>query len=261
MQYCFLFLVAALATTVGAITGMGGVIIKPVLDATTELDAMTVSILSSSTVFTMSVVNIIQHLRKKTPFPYRVALPIAACALIGGSFGQLLLEHMFSTSSDTHTVTLIQNVLLFLLLILTLLYTFKKDNIPTLFLKGAVPAGLTGLVLGLLASFLGIGGGPFNVAVLMLLFSVNIKEAAVCSILTILFSQGAKLIHVLVKGEFPAISPASLIIMLCGAVLGGWLGTSLQRRLTPHSVERCYLCVQILMLALTCNIINNFLCF
>ena len=54
MQYCFLFLVAALTTTVGAITGMGGgVIIKPMLDATTELDAMTVSILSSATVFTI----------------------------------------------------------------------------------------------------------------------------------------------------------------------------------------------------------------
>ncbi len=36
-----------------------------------------------------------------------------------------------------------------------------------------------GLILGFLASLLGIGGGPINVSLLMLLFAMPIKEATI----------------------------------------------------------------------------------
>src|SRR5699024_3827663 len=38
-----------------------------------------------------------------------------------------------------------------------------------------------GFILGVLAAFLGIGGGPFNVAILALCFSMNAKESALRS--------------------------------------------------------------------------------
>lgn len=52
------FLIALLATTAGAMTGMGGgVIIKPLLDLLGDYDAATIGVLSALTVFVMSLVS------------------------------------------------------------------------------------------------------------------------------------------------------------------------------------------------------------
>ncbi|WP_148793570.1 sulfite exporter TauE/SafE family protein, partial [Enterococcus faecium] len=55
---------------------------------------------------------------------------------------------------------------------------------------------ICGGVLGFLASFLGIGGGPVNVSLLMLMFALPIKEATLYSLSTIFFSQLAKLVTI-----------------------------------------------------------------
>lgn len=60
------FVVVWIATTAGALTGMGGgVIIKPVLDVIGEYDAATIGVLCSCTVFTMSIVSIHKQVRQK----------------------------------------------------------------------------------------------------------------------------------------------------------------------------------------------------
>ena len=59
MQYILYFLIAIGATTVGSLTGMGGgVIIKPLMDVMQGFDVETIGVLSSITVFCMSVVSI-----------------------------------------------------------------------------------------------------------------------------------------------------------------------------------------------------------
>lgn len=59
MQYVLYFLIAIGATTVGSLTGMGGgVIIKPLMDVLHGFDVQTIGVLSSLTVFSMSVVSI-----------------------------------------------------------------------------------------------------------------------------------------------------------------------------------------------------------
>ena len=64
MQYILYFLIAIGATTVGSMTGMGGgVIIKPLMDVIQGVDVETIGVLSSITVFCMSVVSIGKHIQ------------------------------------------------------------------------------------------------------------------------------------------------------------------------------------------------------
>ena len=59
MQYLFYSLICLLATTLGAISGIGGgVIIKPVLDATASISVSQISFLSGCSVLAMSIVEI-----------------------------------------------------------------------------------------------------------------------------------------------------------------------------------------------------------
>lgn len=61
MLYIFYFLICIAATTLGAISGIGGgVIIKPVMDALSGMGVSTISFLSGCTVLTMSVVSILR---------------------------------------------------------------------------------------------------------------------------------------------------------------------------------------------------------
>ena len=58
-------LIAIPATTIGALTGMGGgVNMKPVMDMLAQYDVASISMLSSITVFTMSVVSLAKHRSK-----------------------------------------------------------------------------------------------------------------------------------------------------------------------------------------------------
>ncbi len=52
----------------------------------------------------------------------------------------------------------------------TLLYTIRKDRLTMLQVRNPAVCVLIGLGLGMLGTFLGIGGGPFNMAVLFFFF-------------------------------------------------------------------------------------------
>ena len=111
------FLVAIGATTVGALTGMGGgVIIKPVLDLLGQYDAATIGILSSVTVLTMSIVSIGKQIRQKASIRLEIALPLALGSVLGGWLGDGCLDVVLQ-HQDNSRVVILQNVLLGLLLL------------------------------------------------------------------------------------------------------------------------------------------------
>ena len=89
------FMVVWIATTAGALTGMGGgVIIKPVLDVIGEYDAATIGVLCSCTVFTMSIVSIHKQVRQKAKIDLSIALPLSAGSILGGWSGERLLRYI-----------------------------------------------------------------------------------------------------------------------------------------------------------------------
>ena len=111
------FLIAIGATTVGALTGMGGgVIIKPVMDVIGAYDAATIGVLSSITVFSMSVVSIGKQMLARTSIPFGTAIPLAIGSVAGGQLGQLMLTALTAGLPNAQ-VTAVQNVVLGLLIL------------------------------------------------------------------------------------------------------------------------------------------------
>ena len=244
------FVIAICATTVGALTGMGGgVIIKPVLDLLGNYDAATIGLLSSVTVFAMSVVSIIKQIRQKTRIPGMTALPLAVGSVIGGTVGEQILKALIRALGDNRAVVVTQNICLGLLIILVFVYMLKKDKLPTLHKRGLVLSTLVGVLLGFFSSFLGIGGGPINVALLIFIFSLDTKTATVCSIITILFAQISKLGTVMLTTGFAPFDLAMLPVMIIGAITGGWLGAKLNKQLPEKTVEIAFNCVQVFVFA------------
>ena len=77
------------------------------------------------------------------------------------------------------------------------------------------------ILLGIMTSFLGIGGGPINLVVLYYFFSMETKIAASNSLYIILFSQITSLLTTLVTKTVPEFSFVTLAVMVAGGILGG----------------------------------------
>ena len=97
MQYLIYLILALFATTVGSMTGMGGgVIIKPLMDVLGDFDVQTIGIISSITVFSMSLVSVAKQIKAKTKIPFRTAVPLALGSVAGGFIGKKALDIIVS---------------------------------------------------------------------------------------------------------------------------------------------------------------------
>lgn len=255
------FLIAIGATTAGSMTGMGGgVIIKPLLDLLHDFDVQTIGVLSAITVFSMSVVSIGKQILQKTKIHYETAIPLALGSVVGGLMGQWALTAMISALQLNQLVTVVQNALLSLLILAVYLYMRNKSKIKGLTLKGVPASVLVGVFLGICASFLGIGGGPINVALIVYIFSYDTKTASVCSMLTILFAQISKLITITFTTGFAIYDLSLLPAMVVGAIAGGFIGASLNKKCSDATVDKAFNGVQLLVLAISIfNIVQNLL--
>ncbi|MGE4548108.1 MAG: sulfite exporter TauE/SafE family protein [Intestinibacillus sp.] len=261
MQLILYFIISLGATTVGAMTGMGGgVIIKPVLDVLNQYDVATISMLSCITVFAMAVVSIAKQVRQKTPVPFQLAMSLAIGSMIGGDIGARILNYVIHIIGSNRLALVCQNICLGILIVLVFVYMLVRDHIPSLHLQGVGSGLLVGAMLGFFSSFLGIGGGPINVAAFLLVFSMEIKTATVCSIITILFAQIAKLASAAMTTGFAIFNFSMLPAMVIGAALGGFLGAVLNKRLPPKTVEIGFNAVQLAVLCICIwNIARNLL--
>lgn len=251
------FIVIILADTVGALTGMGGgVIIKPVFDTIGAHDLVSISFYSSTAVFTMAIVSTIQQYRNGIQIRWHLASSIIFGSILGGVIGNAAFEQLLLILANDSKVQWIQIIITIASLLFALLYTIKKwkpFNLANLSWYFVV-----GLLLGFLASLLGIGGGPINVALLMLCFGIPIKEATVYSISTILFSQLSKLIAIAVTTDGYQIFDLSMLIAIIpGAIIGALIGSKLSYVLKDKSVLTAYQIIVILVIIL--NISNGLL--
>lgn len=258
MGYLLYFFIALTATGAGAMTGMGGgVIIKPLLDLLGDLPAADIGVLSSITVFAMALVSAGMQLRKKVA-NLKMTVPLAVGSLLGGTMGDRLLTTIIEIIRVNRLVVVLQNICLATVILAVFAYMRMGERRPVLGVRGIVPAALAGMFLGTISSFLGIGGGPINVALILFVFACDIKAATACSILVILFAQASKLASALLSGIFFSHNLSMLPAMAAGAVLGGCLGTCLNQRLPDRVAERVFASVQALVLLVClCNILCN----
>src|SRR5574341_366291 len=157
------FFVIVIANTIGAISGMGGgVLIKPTFDLIGAHSVVAISFYSSVAVLTMSVVSTARQISSHQQFNWRLISWVSAGAIAGGMLGNSTLDYLLEKFNSDASVQKIQIVLTVITLLFALCYS-KMSHIRYRLTNSACYL-ICGLVLGFLASLLGIGGGPINVS-------------------------------------------------------------------------------------------------
>ncbi|WP_305766858.1 sulfite exporter TauE/SafE family protein [Candidatus Epulonipiscium viviparus] len=253
----FLYLLVGLgSTTIGAISGLGGgVIIKPVLDALGQYDMATIGILSGCTLIAMSIVSLTKKFISGVKFEYIKLISLSVGAILGGFVGKAAFQN-FEKMIPVDTAKIIQSICLALLMIIILLFSIYKAKIKTFNVTNPIICLIAGLILGSVAVFLGIGGGPINVAVIIILFSCDAKDAAIYSIFTIFFSQTTTILTTLFTTGFEPYNLEVLGFMIVGGVLGGFLGDKISTKLSNRQVEKLFNITMAAIIAI--NIFNVF---
>lgn len=243
-------IVAFLATTIGSMTGMGGgVIIKPVMDLISDYPVETVGIISSITVFSMAVVSAVKYALKGQRMKLRIILPVAVGSAVGGMVGQLGIE-LLDGIWNIQLVKMIQNILLVIVLVIVFLYMKYKPRYRGPDSDNLIISTLLGFSLGMLSSFIGIGGGPINVVAFTYLYGVDIKKASIASLVSIVFSQFTKLTQVGLTMGFAQYDLSIVPYMVIMAIIGAQVGSVLTRRLTGNMVETAFVWTQFAIMAM-----------
>ena len=221
-----------IATLLGAFVGLGGgVVIKPVLDVINFHPLVQVAFFSSCAVFSMSITSTAKHLKNKTPINMKFVLLFALGSVLGGFTGNKLFSLALANSSSPNIVKGIQSSLLCALMILVI--ASVNLNVKKFSIKNPALISLTGLLLGM-------GGGPINVAVLTILFSFTMRDAAVYSVAIIFFSQLSNLITSFVNTHFEGFDVKYLLVIIPAAILGGFFGAKLNRKCNEKTIRTVF---------------------
>ncbi len=247
------FLISILSSAAGSICGIGGgVIMKPVLDAAEIMSVSGISFLSGCTVLAMSIVSVYKNMHgKRVPLQLQTVVILAIGAAAGGVMGKVLFQMLKHVVGNENLVGMVQAVVLAVITLGTLLYTVCKRRIHTLQCRQSWIVFLIGLLLGILSSFLGIGGGPINIVVLEYFFSMRVKEAAPSSLFVIMFSQAAGLTQTLLSGSLPPVPPAFLAVMIAGGITGGMIGSRVSRKLEERMVNRLFVMLMAIIVGIS----------
>ncbi|MEF9865245.1 MAG: sulfite exporter TauE/SafE family protein [Oscillospiraceae bacterium] len=244
-------IISFVASCAGAICGIGGgVIIKPVLDAVGIASVATINFLSGCTVLAMSAYSVGKGIMsKEKAVDFSTGTPLAIGAAVGGIIGKNLFSAVASLFNTANTAGAVQAACLLVITVGTLIYTINKDKVKTHKITSPVACIIIGLALGIMSSFLGIGGGPINLVVLYYFFSMPTKTAAQNSLYIILFSQLTGFLSTVVSGV-PTFSPLSLALMVAGGILGAICGRSVNKKLTGKGVDKLFMGLMLVIISL-----------
>lgn len=229
--------------------------IKPIFDAIGVHDVVSISFYSSVAVFTMSLISTVRQVKNGIQFHKKRATITIIGSIVGGYLGNVAFTWLIVIFPNESFVQIIQIVLTVLSLVFSLMYSVKKWR--SLHLASFCWYFLTGILLGFLASLLGIGGGPINVALLMFCFAMPIKTATASSILIILFSQLTKLVAIGFSPGFATFDLTMLYAIIPAAIIGGILGAKLSKILVDKAVARSY--QMMILFVILLNISNGIL--
>ena len=246
------FVVAFLSSIVGAICGIGGgVVIKPVLDMLQMGAPATINFLSGCTVLSMSLYSVSKSLRAGDS---KVEMSTGTTLAIGAALGGVVGKEMFSAVKNffggSSMVGGVQAIALGIITLGTLLYTVNKAKIRTHKASNKALCAVIGLLLGIMSSFLGIGGGPINLVVLGYFFSMDTKTAAANSLYIILFSQTASLLATLLTASVPEFRIPALIQMVAGGIGGGIVGRKLNEKMDNKAVDKLFIGLMVLIVGI-----------
>lgn len=226
------------------------------LDATGIMSVSSISFLSGCTVLAMSVVSVYKSMREKTAkLNVRTATALAVGAALGGTVGKSMFQMLKTDVGNEKAAGMTQAVVLIVITLGTLIYTFCKKRIQTKEYTQLRLCFVIGVLLGIMSSFLGIGGGPVNLVVLTYFFSMGMKESALSSLYIIMFSRITSLIQTCVTRTIPEVEISYFIAMVAGGILGGMLGSKVNKRIDEDGVNKLFIILMIVIVGI--NIYNT----
>ncbi len=227
---------------IGGLTGVGGgVIIKPVLDTFGTMSVATISFLSGCTVLAMSVATLIRNRHSEIKVEKEQGTCLALGAAVGGVFGKQIFDYVQTITGNPNMLGMLQSFGLALVTFAVLILTLQKHKITPCKVTNRWMAGSIGIGLGTLSAFLGIGGGPINLAALYLFFAMDTRTAAINSVYIILFSQISSIGHTIILGNLPVFDSAVAGMMLVGGILGGILAASMSKKVSTKGLDKIYI--------------------
>ncbi|MCL1998145.1 MAG: sulfite exporter TauE/SafE family protein [Turicibacter sp.] len=239
---------------IGAVVGLGGgVIIRPVFDILAIHNMLNIAFFSSAAIVTMSISSTLKKVKDGTKIEPRTAILISCGAILGGTFGNLFLEFLLDFFETQTSVQLIQTISTIFFLLLAI-YLTQKGNLRYN-VKHMALYPIIGVFLGTLAVFLGIGGGPINVPLFVILFNLSVKAATAYSIVVIFFSHSFRLITMGFTTGFAYFDVGYLVFILPAAILGGILGSMISKNLSDNMVKKAFLLTMLVLIGV--NIYNG----
>lgn len=250
------FLTTFFACSIGTICGMGGgIIIKPVLDATGVMSVSTITFMSGCTVIAMTCWSVGKTmLKKESVIDLKNTTYLAIGAAIGGLLGKQLYNITAKLFANADTAGGVQASLLLIATLATFIYTINKNKITAKKITSPIASIIIGLFLGILGSFLGIGGGPFNVAVLYYFFSMNTKTATQNSLYIVLFSQVTSTLKTVCFDTIPSFDVFILIAMIIFGIAGSEFGRQINKKIDDR--QATWLFEGAMLLIMCINIYN-----
>lgn len=261
VEMVIIFIICYIATTIGAISGIGGgVIIKPMLDALTSMSVSEVSFLSGCTVLAMTCVALFNSKEesRNNPTKNTTKFALAIGASIGGMLGNELFNLAKEQFKEDNHIGLIQNILLVLMMLIVIVYSFKKQHVKTKDVSSPIWSILIGMSLGIISSFIGIGGGPLNLVVLHYFYAMDTKIASLNSIFIILLSQATSLVFTILLNNIPDVQIQTLIIMVIAGSIGGFAGRKIAKRINVKQLDRLFLMTVVLIIFISIWNITKF---
>ena len=241
MIFILYFIIVLFATIIGATAGLGGgVIIKPLFDLVGIHTAEIIGIYSSVAVLTMCVVSIYKQYKKGIHVNLSIVFWISLGSFSGGVLGDEVFEKIVDILGSDSYVKAVQSILLLFILLLILYFTKKENNLLKYKIQSSFLIFDLGLVLGTVSVFLGIGGGPLNIAIFTMFFSIGMKDAVIYSLATIFFSQISKLgLFVFLSKEIN-IDINLFVLIIIAALLGGYIGTKINQSKDEKTIKSIY---------------------
>lgn len=246
-----LVLIAFLATIIGAITGIGGgIVIKIFYDVIGIHSVLEIGFYTTVVVFTMCIISIYKQYKGGFKYDLNVLLSISVGSMVGGYVGNGLLN-LFAGDIPKMQLQVGQSIILLMTLLFLLYYTHRKSESSIEFTRTRMNMFLLGLLLGGISIFLGIGGGPLNVSLLVIFFGYTMKQASVYSIATVFFSQLTKIMTILISRQYIEFDLSLVPWLILVGVIGGYYGTRVNQRISNAAIGQIYNVFMLGMCALT----------
>lgn len=246
------FILTLIFSVLGALSGVGsGIILKPLLDFLAVDTLVAITFLSSMTVLSMSFVSIVLHLLRnngKLGINLNLLLKLAVSSSLGGILGKIAFSYLIDGLMPIDNAGLLQNLIILAMALFTLVYTANEDKIRSLKNENTIIVILIGLFLGILSSFLGIGGGPLNIIAFTYVFGLNRKEAIIASLSVICISQISSILLGLVNNTTPYFNANVLIVMIIAAVVGAYIGSLLHKKFNEKHLKKIFILFLVLVI-------------